>query len=64
MIWDEEAFTAANLEFCREGSTAYFKTPPTPMDEVAVGMVGEELQFFPARSSGHRRVLARLGLTS
>lgn len=64
MTWDEAAFVTAGLVFRRSGSTAFFKTPPTPLDEVAVGMNGEELLFVPTRSAGHRRVMARLGLTN
>lgn len=60
VTWDEDRFTAAGLIFSRSGNTAIFYTPLKP-DAIRVGLIGEELQFLPRRSSGHKRVLVALG---
>lgn len=54
------------LPFERDGNVATFSLatddPLKPL-LVKVAVVGDEFEFFPERSSGHRKIMALLGLT-
>lgn len=64
---DEAAYSTAGISFMRDGNIATF-TLPAPVGQpvtettvVTVAIVDDELQFFPERSAGQKKLLAALG---